>query len=61
MYAFAVLTAWGAELKGPEADVIERLIIKDHAFISILHQLMNRKCGIIRLHNSVRYLWRRED
>ena len=35
------LTAWSAKLQGPEANVIKCFIVKDHAFICILHQLMH--------------------
>ena len=31
----------GGQLEGAEADVIERLIVQDHALVSILHQLMH--------------------
>jgi len=31
----------GGELKGSEADIIEGLVIDDHALISILNELMD--------------------
>ena len=51
------LTAWCSQLKSPEADVIQSLIIQDHAFICILNKLVNRKGGIVRLNNCIWDLW----
>lgn len=48
-----MLTAWGGELKSPEANVIKCFIIQHHTLVSILNELMNRKGSIIGLHNGV--------
>lgn len=55
-----VLTARSGQLEGPETDIIECLIVENHALIGILHQLVNRESGIVRLHDSVRDLRGRE-
>ena len=52
----ASLTAGGSELESPETDVIKSLIVKDHALISILNQLMNGQRRIVWLHDSVGHL-----
>mmetsp|Transcript_637 Transcript_637/g.966 ORF Transcript_637/g.966 Transcript_637/m.966 type:complete len:89 (-) Transcript_637:549-815(-) len=41
------------ELKSAEANVIERLVIKSKALVSVLHQLMHREGSIVRLDNGV--------
>jgi len=46
----------GGELEGVEADVVQGLIIQGEALVSILHQLMDRKSGVIGLYHSVRNL-----
>lgn len=55
------LTSWCSELQGTETDIIESLIIQDHAFISIFNKLVHRKRGIVRLHNCVGHLRRRKN
>jgi hypothetical protein len=51
----------GGELKGSEADVVQGLVIKSEALVSVLHKLMNRKGSIVGLHNGIRHLGRRND
>ena len=46
----------GGELEGAEADVIQRLVVQDHALIGVLHQLVHRESGVVGLHHSVRHL-----
>ena len=41
------------QLQGPEADVIQRLIVNAESLISVLHQLMHREGGIVGLNHSV--------
>ena len=48
-----------SELQGAEADVIESLVVNAECLVSILNQLMNRKGGVVRFHDSVRDLWRK--
>jgi hypothetical protein len=50
-----LLTARGGQLKSPEADVIEGFVIENHALISILNQLVDRKSGIVWLNHGIRY------
>mmetsp|Transcript_5934 Transcript_5934/g.11583 ORF Transcript_5934/g.11583 Transcript_5934/m.11583 type:complete len:252 (+) Transcript_5934:210-965(+) len=50
--------AWVGELHAPEANVIQGFIIQNETLICILHELMNRQCCIVWLHNSIRHLWR---
>jgi hypothetical protein len=44
----------GSELEGSEADVIEGLIINDHALVGVLDELMNGESGIVGLDDGVR-------
>ena len=43
----------------PEADIIQRLVINAHNFVSIFNKLMYGQRGIVRLNNCVGYLRRR--
>jgi hypothetical protein len=43
----------GGELQGAEADVIQGLIIQNHALIRILHQLVDGQGGVVWLHHCV--------
>ncbi len=36
-----VAKGWSGELQGAETDVIQRLIVENHALVRILHQLMH--------------------
>jgi len=46
----------GGELEGPEADVIEGLIVKDEGLIRVLDELMDREGGIVGLDDGIRDL-----
>jgi hypothetical protein len=50
----------GGELKSSEADVVQGLVIKGKALIGVLHKLMNRKSGVVGLHDSIRHLGGRD-
>jgi len=45
----------GCQFEGSEADIIECLIVNDHALISVLDQLMHRESGVVGLNHSVRH------
>nr|GMD73330.1 protein TUB21 [Ipomoea batatas] len=55
------LTAWSCKLEGSEADVIQGLVVENHALICILHELVDRQCGIVRFHDCVRNFGGWED
>lgn len=55
------LTARSGEFECSEANIIERLVVKNHTLVRILYKLMNRQSGVVRLHDSVRDLGRWED
>ncbi len=46
----------GGELESSEADIIQGLIIDDHALISVLDQLMDGEGGVVGLNDGVRHL-----
>ena len=46
----------GGELEGSEADVVQGLVVDDHALISVLDQLMDGKGGVVGLNDSVGHL-----
>jgi len=56
-----VSKGWVLELQSAEANVVKSLVIKSETLVSILYKLMNGKSSIVRLHNGVRYLGRRND
>ena len=41
------------ELQGPEADVVERLIVNAERLIRVLHELMHRQGSIVWLGHRV--------
>ena len=47
------------ELEGSEADVVECLVVDDHALVGVLDQLMHGQSGVVGLHNGVGHLGRR--
>ena len=51
----------GRELEGAEADVIQSLVVQNHALIGVLHELVNGQSGVVGLDNSVGYLGRGHD
>ena len=56
----SALTGGCGELQSAEADVIESLVVENHALISVLNKLVDRERGIVWLHDSVGHLGRRE-
>merc|ERR1712072_435523 len=51
----------GGELQGTEADVVQGLVVKAHALVGVLDQLVDREGGVVRLNDSVGHLWRWHD
>merc|ERR1712124_207649 len=51
-----VAVGGGGELEGTEADVVQGLVVKAHALVGVLDKLVDRKCGVVWLHNSVGHL-----
>ena len=49
------------ELERTEADIVQGLVIENHALIGVLYKLMHGKRGVVRLDDSVGYLGGRED
>merc|ERR1740115_437698 len=52
-----ITIGWCCELQGAEADVIEGLVIQQHALIGVLNQLMERQHGVVWLHHGIGDLW----
>ena len=46
----------GGELQSPEADVIQGLVIEDHALVGVLNQLVDGQRGVVRLYDRVGHL-----
>merc|ERR1712144_46307 len=46
----------GGQLEGTEADVVQGLVVKAHALVGVLDELVDRECGVVWLHNSVGHL-----
>ena len=51
----------GGELEGAEADVVERLVVKEERLVRVLDELVDREDAVVRLDDGVRHLRRRED
>mmetsp|Transcript_13162 Transcript_13162/g.15107 ORF Transcript_13162/g.15107 Transcript_13162/m.15107 type:complete len:486 (+) Transcript_13162:172-1629(+) len=49
------------QLQRAEADVIQRLVVNAHRLVGVLHKLVDRQRRVVRLHNRVRHLRRRND
>merc|ERR1711988_361815 len=45
-----ITVSWCGQLQGPETDVIQSLVVQQHALVCIFDQLVERKHGIVRLH-----------
>ena len=48
-----VTVCWGGELQGPEADIVESLVVDTVGLVGVLNELVNRQGGVVRLHNGV--------
>jgi hypothetical protein len=51
----------GGQFEGPEADIVEGLVIDDHALIGVFDELMDREGGVVGLDNGVGDLGGGED
>merc|ERR1719390_182319 len=49
------------ELQGPEANIVQSLVIKGEAEVRVLDELVNRKRAVVRLDHRVRNLRARHD
>ena len=45
--------SWSGEFKGSETDIVQGLVIDDHAFIGILDQLVDREGGVVWFNDCV--------
>ena len=46
----------GGQLEGSEADIVQSLVIDDHALVGVLNQLMHGESGVVRLNDGVGHL-----
>ena len=53
-----VAISWCRELHSSEAYIVQSFIVDAECFISVLDQLMNRQCGVVRFNNGIRYFGR---
>ena len=51
----------GGELEGSEADVVEGLVVNDHALVGVFDQLMDGQSGVVGLNDSIRHLGGGDD
>ena len=49
----------GGELQGPEADVVESLVVNAEGLVSVLDELVDGERGVVGLHHGVGHLERR--
>ena len=52
-----IAVGWGGELESSETDIVKGFVINDHAFISVLDQLMDWEGGVVWFNDCVRDLW----
>ena len=48
-----VAVGGSGQLQGPEADVVEGLIVDTVSLVSVLHQLVDGEGGVVRLYHGV--------
>ena len=46
----------GGQLQGPEADVVQGLVVDAERLVRVLDQLVHREGGVVGLHNGVGHL-----
>ena len=51
-----VTVGWVGQLEGPEADVIQSLVVDTERLVRVLDQLVDRQSGVIGLHHRIRHL-----
>ena len=51
-----VAVCWCRKLQGPEADVVESLVIDAEGLVRVLDELVNGQGGVVRLNDGVRDL-----
>jgi hypothetical protein len=51
----------GGKLESSEANIIESLVIDDHALIGVFDELMNGESSVVRLHDGIGHLGGRYD
>jgi hypothetical protein len=51
-----ISVCWGSELQGPEANVVESLVVYAERFISVLYELVDGEGAVVGLHYGVGYL-----
>merc|ERR1719193_2818586 len=49
------------QLQSPEADVVEGFVINAESLVSVLNELVDGQCCVVRFHNGVRHLWAWDD
>lgn len=48
-----ISVGWGGQLQGSEADIVEGLVIDDHALIGVLDQLVDGEGGVVWLNDGI--------
>ena len=56
-----VTEGWRGELECPEADVVERLVIENHALVGVLDELVHGEGGVVWLNDGIGHLGRWHD
>ena len=49
------------QLEGPEADVIQSLVVNAERLVRVLDQLVDRQSRVVRLHDHIRHLHHRKS
>merc|ERR1719453_1124456 len=56
-----VTVCWCCELQGPEANVIQGLVIEEETFVRVLHELVERKDSVVWFDDCIGHFWRWND
>ena len=51
-----VSVCWSCQFQGPEADVVQSLVVDAVSLVGVLNELMDGQSGVVWFHNGVRYL-----
>ena len=49
-------TQTGQENGSPKADIVESLVVDAVGLVGVLDKLVDRQCGVVGLHDSIRNL-----
>ena len=55
-----VPVCWSCQFQGPEANVVQSLVVDAVSLVGVLNELMDGQSGVVGFHDGVRYLKKKE-